>query len=139
MCREHVAQLCQRQHLFKQLNTKVIIISFSPQELAQRWIEETCSPFIMLLDQDRQVYQAYGLRRSLIRSWNPATLWFYSVFFLIGRKWRGIWGDSNKLGGDFIIGAAGVFRFVRPSQMATDRPAVDDLFTVLHQINGHRN
>ena len=93
----------------------------------------------MLLDQDRQVYQAYGLRRSLIRSWNPATLWFYLRILLIGRKWRGIWGDSNQLGGDFIIDAAGVFRLVHPSQTATDRPAVDDLFTVLHQINGHRN
>jgi len=37
------------------------------------------------------------------------------------------------------IDAAGIFHFVHPSQTATDRPAVDDLFAVLHQINGHRN
>ena len=81
-----MAQLCQRQHLFKRLNTEVVLISFSEPELGKRWLEETCAPFVMLIDQERKVYQAYGMKRSFFGTWNPGTMLFYIRMFLAGRK-----------------------------------------------------
>jgi hypothetical protein len=72
-----VAQLCQHQDDFEALNAEVLIVSFGALPAAQAWLEETCAPFRLLLDPERQVYEAYGLERSLLRSWNLKTLWRY--------------------------------------------------------------
>ncbi len=110
-----------------------MVISFGTPALARRWIEETCSPFTMLLDQERGVYRAYGVKRSRIRSWNPGTVWFYARMLASGRKWRGIQGDPNQLGGDFIVDSDGTMRFVHPSRTATDRPEMVELLDLLRE------
>lgn len=94
-----MAQLCQHQDEFKRLNTEVLIIAFGALPLAQAWLEETCAPFRLLLDPERTVYQAYGLERSLWRSWNLKTVQRYVQLMRDGRQWRGIQGDSTRLGG----------------------------------------
>ena len=60
-----------------ELNTQVLIISFGTLPAAQAWLEETCAPFRLLLDPERTVYGAYGVERSLLRSWNLKTIWRY--------------------------------------------------------------
>ncbi|MFQ5813969.1 MAG: AhpC/TSA family protein [Anaerolineae bacterium] len=135
-CREHAAQLCQHQDEFKRLDTEVLIVSFGTLPLAQAWLEETCSPFHLLLDPERTVYQVYGLERSLWRSWNLKTVQRYVQLMRNGRQWRGIQGDSTQLGGDFIVDADGILRLVYPSREATDRPSVEQLFAVLSQLTG---
>lgn len=134
ICREHVAQLCRHQDEFQRLNSEVIVISFGTATLARRWIEETCSPFAMLLDEERKVYGSYGLKRSWLRSWNLKTGWFYIRLLLSGQRWRGIQGDPNQLGGDFIVDSEGIVRLAHPSQDATDRPKIADLITVFRQL-----
>lgn len=104
------------------MNTEVWAISFSEPHLARRWIQETCSPFRLLLDPERTVYRAYGLRRSYVAGWSPKTVWFYIRLLLSGRKWRGIQGDSAQLGGDFILDKEGTVRLAYPSRDAADRP-----------------
>jgi len=126
--------LCQYQDELKRLNAKVLIVSFGSVALARRWIAETCSPFIMLLDRERAVYRAYGLRSSWVRSWNFRTLWFYVRMVLSGRRLRGVQGDPNQLGGDFIVDTQGILRLSYPSREATDRPRVADLLNVLRQL-----
>ena len=130
-----MAQLCQHQEEIKQLNTEVVVISFSEPELAKRWLEETCAPFIMLLDQERKIYQAYGIKRSFFGTWNLGTVWFYIQMFLAGRKWHGIQGDPNQMGGDFVIDTRSILRLAHPSQEATDRPPVEELLSLLHEID----
>jgi len=129
-----VAQLCQYQDEFKRLNTEVLIIAFGTLPLAQAWLEETCSPFRLLLDPERRVYQTYGLGRSLLRSWNLKTVRRYVQLMRAGRQWRGIQGDSTQLGGDFIVDANGIVRLAYYSRDATDRPTVERLFAVLMQL-----
>ena len=53
-----------------------------------------------------------------------------------GRRWRGIQGDSAQLGGDFIVDADGIVRLAYRSRDPTDRPLVEQLLTVLNQLNG---
>jgi len=127
--------LCQHQDEFKRLNTEVLIIAFGTLPLAQAWLEETCAPFHLLLDPERTVYQAYGLERSLLRSWNLKTVRRYVQLMRAGRQWRGIQGDSTQLGGDFIIDADGIVRLAYPSRDPTDRPSVEQLLAVLRKLS----
>jgi hypothetical protein len=128
-------QLCQHLDELEQTNTQVLIITFGTLLGAHAWLEETCSPFRLLLDPERKVYQAYGLERSLLRSWNLRTLLTYVKLLAAGRKWRGIKGDSAQLGGDFIIDFQGKIHLAHHSHDPTDRPTVDDLLTILRSIH----
>jgi peroxiredoxin len=130
--------LCQHQEDLDRLNVEVLIISFGTLPAAERWLEETCSPFRLLLDPERTVYEAYGLERSLARSWNLRTIWRYVQLLASGRRWRGIQGDSAQLGGDFIVDADGIVQLVYRSHDPTDRPDVDDLLSILRQRDKQR-
>ena len=129
-----MAQLCQHQDEFKRLNTEVLIVAFGTLSLAQAGLEETCAPFRLLLDPERTVYQAYGLERSLWRSWNLKTVRRYVQLMRAGRQWRGIQVDSTQLGVDFIVDADGMVRLAYHSHDAADRPTVERLFAVLRQL-----
>jgi len=134
-----VAQLCQHQDELDKLNTRVWIVSFGALPAAQAWLEETCTPFRLLLDPDRETYRTFGLERSLLRSWNLKTIWRYTQLLTAGRRWRGIQGDSAQLGGDFIVDRTGVVRLAYPSRDPTDRPSINELLTLLHQLDGAYN
>ena len=103
--------------------------------MAQAWIAETNSDFQFLLDQEKEANQAYGLQRSLLRSWKPKIWLEYAKLFSQGRKWRGIQGDSGQLGGDFIIDHSGIIRMAYRSIDPADRPAVSDMLNLLDEIN----
>jgi len=81
-----VAQLCQHTDELEQLETEVLLVSFSSQSYARLWIKETCAPFHLLLDRGRRVYRTYGLGSSLWRSWSPRTVWSYVKLMRAGRK-----------------------------------------------------
>jgi peroxiredoxin Q/BCP len=129
-----VAQLCQHQQELERLNVKVLILSFGALPAAQAWLEETCSPFELLLDPERIAYEAYRLERSVFRSWNLRTLWRYAKLLASGRRWRGIQGDSAQLGADFIVDPKGVVRLAYYSHDPTDRPSVDHLLAALTDL-----
>jgi alkyl hydroperoxide reductase subunit AhpC len=129
-----VAQLCQHQGELEKLNVEVLILSFGTPPAAQAWLEETCSPFDLLLDPERSVYESYELERSASRSWNVRTLWRYVQLLASGRRWRGIQGDSTQLGADLIIGPVGIVRLAHYSHDPTDRPAVDGLLAKLTSL-----
>jgi len=130
--------LCRHQEEFERLNTRVLIVTFGGLPAAQAWIEETCAPFRLILDPERTVYAAYGLERSLRRSWNLRTIWRYVQLLASGRQWRGIQGDSAQLGGDFVVDTQGIIRLVYRSHDPTDRPAVSDLLAILSQLETDR-
>jgi peroxiredoxin len=128
--------LCQHQEAFDRLNVEVLIVTFGTLPLAQAWLEETCSPFHLLLDPERTVYHAYGLERSLWRSWTLKTIWRYVELMAAGHRWRGIQGDSTQLGGDFVVDRSGIVRLAYRSHDPTDRPSVDQLLGVFNQLAG---
>lgn len=126
-----MAQLCRHQKDLEELNVEVLIVSFGTLPAVQAWLEETCSPFRMLLDPERWVYQTYELERSLWRSWNLRTIWRYARLLTSGRRWRGIQGDSAQLGADFVVGPDGSVILAHYSHDPTDRPDVNDLLAHL--------
>lgn len=134
-----MAQLRSTKAETKARNTQVILIAFSSTQLAQAWITETKTTFQFLLDPERKAYQAFGLDTSLWRSWSPK-IWFeYARLLALGRKWRGIQGDSGQLGGDFIIDQNGIIRMAYRSHDPADRPAVCDILKVLDEIKSEQS
>lgn len=131
--------MCQFQDEFERLNTRVLIVTFGSLLAAQAWLKETCAPFQLILDPERTAYDAYGLERSLRRSWNLRTIWRYAQLLTSGRQWRGIQGDSAQLGGDFIVDAAGIIRLAYRSHDPTDRPAVEKLLTLLSELENRKH
>lgn len=126
-----MAQLCLHSKKLFELNTKVLIVSFGTTLGAQKWLEETCAIFELLLDSDRKAYDAYGFEYSLFRSWGVKTIMNYVRLLLQGAKWRGIQGDSGQLGGDVIIDKHGVIKMIYRSHDPTDRPQIEHLLDML--------
>lgn len=129
-----MAQLRQHAAEFEALNVRLVVVSFGLAHQARAWLEETGSPFTLLLDPERAAYRAYGLQRSLLRSWEPKVWLEYARLLVAGRRWRGIQGDSGQLGGDFIIDRKGIVRLAHPSRDPTDRPSVAELLGALYGL-----
>ena len=127
-------QLHRRRDELAALNAEVLLISFSSAAQARRWWGETGVDFPLLLDPDRVVYRAYGLRSSLWRVWQPKVWLHYAHMMRRGWHWRGIQDDPHQLGADFIVDANGVLRFAHWSEDPTDRPDVDVLLSMLQQV-----
>jgi alkyl hydroperoxide reductase subunit AhpC len=122
--RDHQSELAE-------LGAKVLLISFSSAAKMQQWQRETGAPFPVVLDQHREAYKAYGLRRSYLHSWNARTIRTYVELHRAGRKWRGVQDDSAQLGGDFIIGGDGRVLFAHTSKDPVDRPDITELLSIL--------
>ena len=89
----------------------------------------------MLLDPERKVYRAYGLKSSWLRTVNPTAAWDYIRLLLSGQRVRGIEADPYQLGGDFIVDSKGVLRLAYRSRVATDFPPVADLLALLNNLH----
>jgi alkyl hydroperoxide reductase subunit AhpC len=129
-----VAQLAPLHAEFQSLNTEVVAISFGAEQWAHAWLQETQSPFPVLLDPTLAAYQAYGLERSAWRSWGVKTLWYYARALVRGEKLLEKRGDTHQLGGDFIVDASGLIQLAYPSHDPTDRPSTGELFAVLRRL-----
>ena len=132
-----MAQVRSHYDQIEALNSEVVVVSFEAGQLAQAWLADTGIPFTLLLDPSRQAYQAFGLERSLVRSWGPRNLWYYTRALLGGRHFYGIGTDTAQLGGDFVIEARGIVRLVHPSRDPTDRPSVAALLAALRQLQNN--
>ena len=92
-------------------------------------------PFPVLSDVDMGAYRAYRLRRgSIPQLLTRGTIWAYVKLILKGRRYHFRRGDIRQLGGDFVIDAAGIVQFDRPSTAPNDRPPVEELLGVLRRI-----
>jgi alkyl hydroperoxide reductase subunit AhpC len=130
-----VAQLRRRRGEFEALGARIVVISFGPAPRAPAWLEETQSPFPLLIDARRDAYKAYGMRHSLRGSWNLKTLRRYRELQREGRSLRGIQGDSLQLGGDVIVDADGFVRLLAPSRTPIDRPSVESLLAAFGRLH----
>ena len=129
-----MAQLCRHADELADLGTEVLIVSFADEPPARAWLQETGVQFPLLRDPKRQAYRAYGLERSVARTWTPRTLWYYFHQLMAGRRLRPIQGDPHQLGGDFVIDTKGVIRFAHREWDPVDRPSAGRLLDVLRGL-----
>jgi peroxiredoxin len=126
--------LCRHADAFAQLATEVLIVSFGDERQARLWLHATAVRFPLLLDPERRVYRAYGLERSVARTWTPRVVWYYLRRLAAGRHLEPIEGDPHQLGGDFIIDTRGIVRFAHREWDPVDRPSVARLLEVLRSL-----
>ena len=83
----------------------------------------------MLLDKDREVYTAFGLKISLSKVWMINSLVYYADQKLAGKKLIAVLDDDDphQLGGDFIVNSKGKLVMVYPSKDFADRPTIEYL------------
>lgn len=117
-------------------------MSFAPpnltlKEKAVTWMNDTHCQFPMLLDADRSLYRALGLRRSVSKVWAVSSLVYYAEQKLAGRKLISMYeeDDPHQLGGDFIIDPVGKLVLVYQSKTSTDRPSSNHLLNFLKSIS----
>jgi hypothetical protein len=80
-------------------------------------------------DPDRAAYRAFGFERaSIARAWLDPRVWArYGQLVMSGRRLRAPGEDTLQLGGDVVVDAAGIVRWVHRSRGPEDRPSVDEL------------
>ena len=121
------------KELLDERNVQVLTITFGTLKQAERWVEETSSPFPMLLDPERNVYRDYGLRSSILKVYSLKMVLVYFKLLRQGRKLRPVQGDPHQLGGDFLIDSVGRVLFAHPSEDPSDRPSVETILGVLNR------
>jgi len=118
-----------------QAGGQVLIVSFGERAGALQWIEETHCPFDMVVDEKREIYQAFGLKKLFSKVWGTSCLVYYAEAMLSGRSlpkpYENIHDDPHQMGGDFIVDSSRKVIFSHPSQRPSDRPSVDKLLVAI--------
>ena len=131
-----MAQLCPYKDEIDKLAVNVLLITFSSVVFAERFKEEVCSAFSVLINRERDVCWTHVLESFFLRSWGPKNLWGYVQKLIAGESWQAIQGGSAQLGGDFIVDREGIVRYAYRSEDPTDRPPVEKLADVLRDRTG---
>ena len=130
---EHLAQLRQRQAEIEARGAVVLVIGFEAARRVGGFCRRHRLPFRCLVDDDRAVYAAYGIRRaSWPRTLTPRSVAPYVRLILSGRAVpRASDQDVRQRGGDFVVGPDGRIRLAYVSDDPADRPEVDAILAAL--------
>lgn len=111
----------------------VVLITFTTTDELDHYQRRRRLPFPILLDTDRQVYDAYGLGRgSFLDVWGwRAIRRYWQILRPSGpgsrRDLRSATEDTRQLGGDVVIAPDGRLAWAHWSERSTDRPSVDEI------------
>lgn len=112
----------------RELRIRVCIVTFEGEAAARAYAAETGTPWPVLADPDRRLYEAYGLGRL---SWRqlaqPSAIALYLGEILNGHLPRRPEADPHQAGGDVLIDPAGIVRLVHAGRGSADRPTVQRL------------
>jgi len=108
----------------------VVVVSFGSSQGAVCWLNETNCKLDMFLDQERSLYQAFGLTRSLSKVWSMPMIHIYAEKIVGGEIFpesKQEDDDPLQMGGDFTLSRSGHILLSHKSSNPYDRPS-------LHQI-----
>ncbi len=116
----------------ERLGIEVCVVTFEREFFVRAYIEDTGMPWPILIDENRELYSAYGMERGRasdilgLRSW-----WTYAKLLLRGRRLRRSEGDVFQLGGDVLVDPDGIVRLHHVGNGPADRPAVSTILDVV--------
>ena len=123
-------QFATRHAEFRERGVHLVRVFHSPVEALARYVEgEAATPFPILADPGRQVYDRYGVSRSLLAVLNPLCLPRYWSASRAGHAPRIADAKRDGIGGspaDFLIGPAGAIEYARYGRGFADGLQVDD-------------
>jgi len=109
---------------------RVVVVSFGSPQGAACWLNETGCKLEMFLDQERSLYRAFGLARSLSKVWSMPMIHVYAEKIVGGEIFpesKEENDDPLQMGGDFTLSRSGQILLSHKSSNPYDRPS-------LHQI-----
>ncbi len=109
----------------RRLGGDVLVVSFTPPARVAAYLKAHPQPFSIVSDPDLAAYRAFHLSATTFAGFlRPGVLVRYLGWIV--RGWRPEAGEAGEdwrqLGGDFVLDAAGRFRFAHASADAADRP-----------------
>jgi len=106
---------------------RVVVVSFGSPQGAACWLNETGCKLEMLLDQERSLYQAFGLARSLSKVWSMPMIQVYAEKIVGGEIFpesKEENDDPLQMGGDFTLSRSGHILLSHKSSNPYDRPSL---------------
>jgi len=127
-CREHVAQLREREKGFQLKGARIAAVSLGDMDYARIFREDTGITFPLLVDTDRVAYRAIDLGVgsvfSIFRSENrEARLRAVAA----GHRQHKLGKNPFQLGGSFIFGPGNVDIYAHANATFGDNPPMADL------------
>lgn len=121
-----------QQQRIASLDLAVAVVTFGPAWLAEAYVAETNLPWPLLLDEQRSLFDAYGMGRGDVWNvWGPPAWGAYFKLFAKGRMLKRPHGDVNQLGGDVLIDPEGIVRLHHVGKGPADRPPVERLLAMV--------
>ena len=114
------------------LAVDVVVLTFSDQRTLPAYQRRYATPLPVVTDPDRLLYSAFGFERgSVWRVWGWRAAKKYVELVRAGGKLERSTEDTLQLGGNAIIAAGGVVRWIYAGSGPDDRPEVS---TILEQL-----
>ena len=121
-----------RDRLDEFADAVVIVVAFSAPGAVAAYQRERLAPLLVLIDEDRVAYEAYGLGRGTVWTvWGPKVWRAYLRLIRQGHRFQRPREDTLQLGGDFVVAPDGRLAFVFRSADPDDRPSVEALLAAL--------
>ena len=110
----------------------MVVVTFEAGFLARQYLEETGLEWPLLVDENRELYRAYGmLEADFWDVWGPRTWLAYLKEMLRGRLPKKSSGDILQRGGDVLIDPGGIVRLHHVGRGPADRPKVNTILQAL--------
>lgn len=110
------------------MGADLLFVSFASPRRVEAYRREFALRAPVLIDRERKVYRAYGLRESLRDSILSPRIWLPYARLVVRRGLPRTSPESpRQLGGDFVIDPAGRLALARPTRWSTDRPDVETI------------
>jgi len=106
---------------------RVVVVSFGSPKGSAHWLSETKCKLEMFLDQERSLYRAFGLKRSLAKVWSMPMIHIYAEKIVGGEIFPESKDDDDdplQMGGDFTITRSGRIVLSHKSSNPYDRPSL---------------
>jgi hypothetical protein len=116
------------------LGVDVAVVTFDADVMATAYVVDTELSWPLLVDEDRALYQAYGmLHASFWDVWGPQTILAYLRAMGAGMRPAAPGRDVNQRGGDVLIDPEGIVRLHHIGRGPADRPEVSALLDVVRE------
>jgi len=126
--------LRQHEQQLKTLGVEVSIVTFEAGPLATAYVRETQLQWPLLVDNERVLYQAYGMERG--SSWDifgPTSMWAHLKLLGRGRRMQPPGSDIHQLGGDVLINPHGLVQIHHVGSGPADRPTISALLKAIRE------
>jgi hypothetical protein len=131
-CREHVAQLREREKGFQLKGARIAAVSLGDTEYARIFRTDTGITFPLLIDTDRVAYRAIDLGvGSIFHMFRADNREARSRAKAAGHSQHNLGKNPFQLGGSFIFGPGNVDIYAHANETFGDNPPMADLLAAL--------